>query len=201
MINRLPADETFQVLAFVCVPLLLLLAVVLVMLVRGSRTTATFPAFSVAVSQVGRGETYVTYHAEDTVIEFCAEVGRGKKFFARRISVRVPDEMADEKLRNIVSNLSYGLAKLHYQYFIYRRTGSQTIPKEERDAAILELRQMGFELKDSAGHGQIQRAVNDDWRRASGAEAKAKLSKVQELMHKARGSRETFEVLASSDAG
>lgn len=200
MINRFPADETFQVLAFVCVPLLLLLGVFVAILVRGSRTTARFPAFSVAVSKVGRTEAYVTYRAENTVIEFCAEVGTGKKFFARRISIRIPEEMANEKLCNIVPNLTHGLAKLHYQYLIYRRTGSQTIPEEERDAAILELRQMGFELTGPAGNGRIQRAVSNDWRRASGAEAQAKLSKVQELMHKARGAREKIEVLASSDA-
>jgi hypothetical protein len=70
MINRLRADESLQVLVFVCGPLLLLLGTLIGFLIRGSRTIARFPTFSVKIEGVSREDTYVIYRDQQGRREF-----------------------------------------------------------------------------------------------------------------------------------
>ena len=100
---------------------------------------------------------------------------------------------------NIVPNLALGLKKLRYQYLIYRPGALRKIPEEERDA-IAELRQMGVEMKKSQGDEKIQRAVVRNWRRISGDQSEDVVLRLLSLMSKARGIRESIEVLARSDS-
>src|SRR5207247_8409543 len=97
-------------------------------------------------------------------------------------------------------NLAVGLKKLRYQYLIYRPGALRKIPEEERDAAIAELRQMGVEMKKSQGDEKIQRAVVRNWRRISGDQSEDVVLRLLSLMSKARGIRESIEVLARSDS-
>src|SRR6266496_2584651 len=87
-----------------------------------------------------------------------------------------------------------------YQYLIYRPGALRKIPEEERDAAIAELRQMGVEMKKSQGDEKIQRAVVRNWRRISGDQSEDVVLRLLSLMSKARGIRESIEVLARSDS-
>jgi hypothetical protein len=191
-------DESTRVLVFVCGPLLLLLFAVIALLIRGSRNVAKFPTFSVTISKVGHQEAYVYYCLNGRKTEFQAEISRGKSFFVPRISVRVAEDVPEHEVFKIVSNLALGLSKLHYEYLIYRKREQLRVSEEERNAAIAELRQMGFKIKESGAPGQVVRAVSHDWRRKSSKEAKATLSQVQDLMAKATGLRESIEVLARS---
>jgi hypothetical protein len=111
---------------------------------------------------------------------------------------------ADESLQVllfvvIVPKLAQGLEKMRYRYVIYRKRAPQPIKEEEREAATVKLRQMGFAIEDSTGQGELQKAVIHHWQRAPGKDAIAKISRVQSLMSKARGVRETIEVLASNN--
>jgi hypothetical protein len=193
-------EQSVQVLLFVCIPLLALLVALIVLLVQRSRKTATFPSFSITISSVDREEAYVLYRGEAKQVEFNAQIGRGKRFFVPRIWVEIPREIADEDLRVVVANLGIGLANLHFDYLIYRRLKSQSIPVQEREAAIDELRKMGVELKGSPDQGELQRAIVHNWHRASPTQAEARLLEARTLMGKATGIRENVEVLARSDS-
>ena len=115
--------------------------------------------------------------------------------------MQVPHSISNHDLCVVIPNLERALAKLHYQYLIYRRRESQTIPEEERDAAIAELRRMGIEIPDPQGQGEVQRAIVLNWQKTVGKRAKLVVPRLFELMSKARGVRENIEVLAQSDPG
>jgi hypothetical protein len=199
MIDSIRTNEWLQILVFVCLPLVFLLIAVIILLSRGRRKTVAFSGFSVTISSVGREEAYIVYRSNERQLEFAAEIGRGKRFFISRISVRVPKEMPDEDVREVIPNLTLALAKLHYEYFVFRKGELQKISEAEQEAAIAELRQMGCEIKEIIGQGEVQRAVVANWPRFPGEQVKTMMPKVQDLMSKARGVRENIEVLARSD--
>lgn len=138
------------------------------------------------------------YRGDQNVLEFTSEFRKGKKFFKPGIVVMVPVEMPNEDLRVIVSNIEQGLAKLHYDYLIFRKTGLQPIPGETCEAAVAELRRMGIDFKISID-GQVSRSVirqiNNSW----DGQASATISKVQALMRQAASPGNNIEVLACSD--
>ncbi len=199
MMDDIRTNEWLQMLVFVCLPLVFLLIAVIIFLSRGRRKTVSFPGFSVNISTLGREEAYVIYRSNDRQLEFAAQIGSGKRFFTPRISVRVPKEMPDGDVREVIPNLALALAKLHYEYFVFRKDEPQTIPEAEREAAIAELREMGCEIKEMIGQGPMQRAVVNNWPRFSEEQVKTAIPRVQDLTNQARGVRESIEVLARSD--
>jgi hypothetical protein len=201
MIHSIHINEWLQVLVLVCLPLVFLLSAVIILLRRGRGKVVVFPGFSVTISIVGRNEAYVTYQGNSTQLEFSTEIGRGKKMFSSRVALEVPKEVPDEDVREIVPQLALALAKLHYEYLVFRKREFQTIPDAERESAIAELRQMGCEIKEPVGHGQVQHAVVNDWRGFSAEQTQGRIARLQDLLGKAREVRQSIEVLASSDAG
>lgn len=123
MIARLRADESLQVLIFVCGPLLLLLSSVIVLLIRGSRTIARYPTFSVQVERVSREDAYVIYRDQVRRVEFYMwPSGR------RRAMLKATSEPSVADIRSIEPNLALGLAKLGFhQYSISKKGESQYV--------------------------------------------------------------------------
>jgi hypothetical protein len=135
----------------------------------------------------------VVYREGDKRVEFATSVDHKGHF-----RIEAPKELGNEEISHILPNLVQGLAKLRRQYLIYRRREPLPIPVEERDAAIVQLRQIGVELQ-GPGDGQVQRAVIRNWHAMSGTQTNAMISQVQSLMSKARGVRENIEILVRSD--
>ena len=191
--------ESVLILVFGCAPLLLLLIAALVLRARVTpRSYVKLPTFSLAISRFGRTEVTVIYRNETRNLYFDARVG-GRMFRKCRIAVSAPSDLSPEDFQAVVPKLAEGLSRLRYEYLIFRKTNPRPIPEEERQAAITELRQMGFEIQVPAGPGQIGRAVTHSWKRTSGEQAKARISQVQSLMVTASGVLEDTEVLARSD--
>jgi hypothetical protein len=201
MISRILSDESLEVLVFVCGPLALLLVGLIVLLIRGSRHTVACPSFSVTISRVGRESAHVIYRFGNKRLEFDAEIGRGKSFFTRQISVRVPKDMSEEDVRKVVPNLAWGLTKLRYQYLIYRLGEPLEIPQQTREEAIAELRKINIEVRMSQDKTQILKTAAPYWRRVLGVPAKTSIPQLLNLLTKVRGVREQVEVLARSDSG
>ncbi len=88
-------------------------------------------------------------------MEFDADIGRGKNFFKPRIVVVIPKSVTYQEVRTVVRNTALGLAKLHWEYLICQPTEPQAVPQEERDAAIAELREMGFEIQETSGREKM----------------------------------------------
>jgi hypothetical protein len=114
--------ESLQVLVFVCGPLLLLLCALIVFLVRGSRTIARFPTFSVKIERVSREDAYVIYRDREKRREFYLGLN------GRKAMLEAPRELPVEDIRKIVPNLGRGLAKLGFrQYSISKQGESQYV--------------------------------------------------------------------------
>jgi len=101
---------------------LALLIAVIALLARGRWRTAQFADFSLTILQVGRNEAYVQYRSNDKQTELPASIGRGRTFFRSAISIGIPTEVAPEDLPKIISDVVFGLAKLRYEYRIYRNS-------------------------------------------------------------------------------
>jgi hypothetical protein len=123
MIPRLRADESLQVLVFVCGPLVLLLGAVIIFLIRGSRTIARYPTFSVKIERVGREDAYVIYRDVERRADFYMwPSGR------RRAMLDAPDEVSAEDIHKIAPKLAMGLAKLGFdEYSISKKGESQYV--------------------------------------------------------------------------
>jgi hypothetical protein len=206
MFISLAADESGQILLFVCLPLFALLIILIVLIVRGSHRTAVFADFSVTVTRVGREETYVSYACMGKQVEFEAEVRRTKssivplirlKIPGEKLLVRLPQEMSMQDLRSVVSHLACALTKLHYRFLIYRRRDLVPLSAEDRAVAITELRKMGVEL--DVVQEQLASAKILDWQKTVGTQANVVQPQIQGLLRKARGISEDIEVLADSD--
>ena len=199
MISRVFADESLQVLVFICAPLVVLLILFIVLMRKYSHTTAKCPNYSVTVLRIGPVDACVLYRSGNLKLEFPAQIRKGKRLLTPLIYVRVPGELPDEDAHKIVPNVASGLTVLHYDYLIFRNSETPTIPDEEREAAIAELHQMGVEVEGTVGNGQVSRAVIHNLRESSTEQTKATIAKVQSLMGKASGLRESIQVLARSN--
>lgn len=193
-------DESFEVLVFVCVPLLLTLIAVLVLGVRlNPRKAITLPTFSLTLSTAGHGEAFVIYSDECKKLYFDAEIGRGTFFRCPRIYLRVPKKMPPEDVGDIVPKLALALGKLRYPYVIYRPSELQVTPQQVREAAITRLHQMGAEIDVSQDQVRIRKTAIKYWRRVLGMHSSTTMAQWLRLVGEARGVRENIEILARSD--
>ena len=127
MIAHLRSDESLRVLVLVCGTLLLLLGAVIVFLIRGSRTIAIFPTFSVILQRVGREDAYVIYRDQVQRREFyMSHTG------TKQANLEAPRELSVEDIREIEANLGMGLAKLGFhQYSISKKGENQYVTTGE----------------------------------------------------------------------
>jgi hypothetical protein len=200
VLERINADESLQVLLYVCLPLLLLLVVGLAFraLLR-PRLVAIFPSFTLRINQVGPEDAFVTYSGSGIQTAFEANLGRGPRSGHRQISVQIPREMDNERAKSVVRDLALGLGDLRYDYLIFRKREPRQVTQEERHAAIDQLRQIGLDTEALVGQqGQVARLVARNGLHVPASELAMSLPKIQSLISKANGIEERIEVLESS---
>jgi hypothetical protein len=127
MVNYIRADESHQILIFVVLPLLLLLATATFLQIRHNKpSTAQYATFSVTLSRTGREDAYVIYKNNNGKrLEFYIGPGRGKKVY-----LQAPRELPLEAIREIVPNLAVGLATIGFQQYCIRKEGEPQIIAE-----------------------------------------------------------------------
>ena len=120
----------------------------------------------------------------------------GKKW--EGISVQIPQYIDGEKLARIVTHLETAFQSLGHGYVIARLGEVEVVDEAERQAAIAELREMGYEVEVSADRKQIrQTAIAGSPRRDK--ETLQKLApRMAHLLQAIHGKRQTFQVLAKS---
>jgi hypothetical protein len=119
-------NESIQVLIFVVVPLVLLLAVIIFALVRSDkRSAAKFPDFSVGFSRVGREDAYIIYRDKNKHLEFYVfYVGPAK---SKNIHLQASKNVRDEDIHEISPRLALGLARLGFHQYSIRREGEARV--------------------------------------------------------------------------
>jgi hypothetical protein len=186
-----PATESNLILAFICLPLLILLVIGLLLRRNRSRNEVKFPTFSVRVRRVGREAAVVTLQEATGRSDFDADIGR------RQVDVRMPSGLSEDSVADVVAKLSQALRSLSFEYLLYRIGESEIISEQERNAAISELRSMGFDVQVMP-NGQVR------LKGASGepfaGPAKPNVPRWMHLMRAASGRIPKYTVLARSNS-
>lgn len=114
------------------------------------------------------------------------------------IELYIPPEVEPERASQIAHDLEAAFQAMDYRYVIARLSEIETVPEAERQAAIAELRQMGYELEISADRKQIRQK----WIAGTpklGLEALGKTTpRYMSLLQAVHGTRKRFEILAKS---
>jgi hypothetical protein len=124
MVHQVRFDESLQVLVFIVLPLLLLLATAIFLRIRYTPpSTAKFPKFSVSLSRVGREDSYIVYRDSDRHLEFYVGPGSRKQ----EVCLTVPREVPDQETQEIVPKLQMGLTKLGFHKYKILKKGETVV--------------------------------------------------------------------------
>lgn len=151
--------------------------------------------FSVRIEPVFREVVSVVYTRQGKSLNLDAE-RIGRKWSG--IQVLLPADIETPQVSQIVRDLETALAALHYGYVILRKTEAEVVPEAERQAAIAELHEMGYEIEILPG-GRISQ------RRRKGATppdietARKQAPRLMALIQSVHGKRQHYETLAKSE--
>ena len=144
---------------------------------------------------MGREVVYVIHTRQGTSLNLDGQ-RIGRKW--EGIEVFIPHEVEAARAPQIVRDLEAAFQAMDYGYVITRLGEVETVPETERQAAIAELRQMGYELEVSADRKQIRQK----WILGTpklGLEALRKTTpRYMSLLQAVHGTRRRFEILARS---
>jgi hypothetical protein len=156
-------------------------------------------SFSVSVVEVFRELVRVIYIRDGNITALDGEhiSGSEPRNLHGGIAVRIPQSVVPDKVPEMVKDLCEGLNGLEYGYFIDRLTGFETVPDSERNAAIDEMREMGYEIEMLA-NGTIRQTPMPNVPRQDMETAKSQGVRMGALIESIRGKRPQFEVLARS---
>lgn len=128
VLSGIQVDQSFkEVIVFAIVPLLLVLCAVVLFFIRSGRRKVTFPAFSLDISSISHETALANYRDVEGHLQFYASPGGGGLWQRKQIRVRFFNELSGEEIKNaekILSNLTIGLQKLGYHYWIYDKQGT-----------------------------------------------------------------------------
>jgi hypothetical protein len=124
MLNQNRSDESFQVLTFVVLPLLLMFIGAITFGVRRTPPrVAKFPHFSMGIEKLGHEDAYIVYRDNDRRLEFY--VGPAERKQAQCLVLQ--HELSDQIIKELVPNLVKGLAKLRFQKYEILKEGETKI--------------------------------------------------------------------------
>ncbi len=150
--------------------------------------------FAVRVEPIVREAVSVIYTRDGVSLNLDAE-RIGSKW--EGIEVLIPQEVEAGQVPQLVRDLQTAFAAMQYGYVITRKVGTEIVPEPERQAAIAELREMGYET-EILPDGVIRQT-----RRAGATcpdiETLRKMApRTMALVETVRGRRQRFEILAKS---
>jgi hypothetical protein len=151
--------------------------------------------FSMRIEPMGREALSVIHTRQGTSLNLDGQ-RIGSKW--EGIEVYIPHDVEAERASQIAHDLEAAFQAMDYGYIIARLSEIETVREIERQAAIAELRQMGYELEISADRKQIRQK----WIAGTpklGLEALRKTTpRHMTLLQAVHGTRKRFEILAKS---
>ena len=119
----------------------------------------------------------------------------GKKW--EGIDVQLPPNLEDVRVTQIVRDLETAFVALRYGYVIARKTGGDTVPETERQAALAELREMGYEI-EILPDGKIRQTRRAGAPRQDVETLRKQAPRMMSLIQSLHGTRQRLETLAKS---
>jgi hypothetical protein len=150
--------------------------------------------FSVRVEPNLRECVFVIYTRGGEVMKLSGEL-IGEKWEA--ISVLIPENVADNRVAQIVSDLESAFVALHTGYVIRRKVGEDVVPEPERQAALAELRTMGFDAEIQS-NGAVRLTKRSGETPLGIETARAQAPRMMSLVQSVHGRRPRIETLAES---
>ena len=150
--------------------------------------------FSVQIEPNFREAIFVIYMRHGKSLRLDGEM-IGRKWEA--IDVRLPDTVEDAQVAQIVCDLEAALAALRIGYVIARKVGVDTVPEPEREAALAELREMGYDI-EILPNGAIRQTKRPDAPRHDIETLRMQVPRMMSLIQSVHGRRQRVETLAKS---
>jgi hypothetical protein len=150
--------------------------------------------FSVRVKPVFREVVSVIHTRQGTTLTLNGEM-IGKKW--EGIALLVPEEIDPGAVSSIVSDLELAFVAMGYGYVISRKAGTDIVPKNERQAAMAELNEMGYEI-EVLPNGQIRQSWRSGAPRRDIETLRKQTPRMMVLLQNLHGTRQRLQVLAKS---
>jgi hypothetical protein len=147
--------------------------------------------FSVRIESIHREAVSVVHTRHRTSLNLSGE-RIGRKW--EGIEVHIPPEVDAAQVSQIVRDLETALGAMRYGSVIARKAG---VPEAEREAAIAELREMGFEI-ELLPDRTIRQTRLEGGPRHDRETLRRTAPRIVSLMQSLRGTRQRFEILAKS---
>ena len=150
--------------------------------------------FSVRVEPILREVVTVIRKRNGTAVNLSGE-RIGRKWDG--IDVLIPQEIDAAEVPSIVSDLEMPFAAMGYRYVISRKAETDVVPENERQAAMAELNQMGYEI-NFLPDGKIRQSWREGAPRHDIETLRKQTPRMMMLLQSLHGTRQRLEVLAKS---
>ena len=146
--------------------------------------------FSVCITPRGREGVSVVYTRQGGSLNLVGERIGGKW---ERIELRIPTKLEATQVSQIVRDLEVAFEAMRYRYVISRNAGIEVVHEKERQAAIAQLNEMGYDV-EFLPDGKIRQTPRVGAPRDLPKISPRMISLIQDL----HGTRQRFEILARS---
>jgi len=150
--------------------------------------------FSVRIEPGLRENVAVVYTRHDTTIRLDGEL-IGAQW--QGIRIPLPASLDDAQVAQIVPDLQMAFAELRQGYIIDRTIGVDIVPEPERQAALAEMREMGYEI-EIPPNGAIRLTPIAGRPRPDPEAARQLASRMPRLLQSVQGKRPRIQTLAKS---
>jgi hypothetical protein len=152
-------------------------------------------AFSVQIKPIFREAVSVIYTRPDKALNLGGE-RIGRKW--QGISVQLAADLEESQVAQIARDLEAAFIALQYGYVITRKIAVDIVPESERQAALAELREMGYEI-EVLSDGKIRQTRRKDAPRQDVETLRMQAMRMLSLMQAVQGTRPRIETLAKSE--
>ena len=149
--------------------------------------------FSVRIKPVFREVLSVLYERGPVLLNL-----NGEYIGKEGIQVHIPEEFEITKAMQIAKDLETAFESMEYGYLIVRSTGTELVSENEQQAALAELRDMGYEIEISPDRKQITQKKLAGAPKQDIETLRQQTPRMMALIQSLRGKRARFETLAKS---
>ena len=152
--------------------------------------------FNVRIEPIFREEVRVIYETDEKAWSF------GGQYIGKRwqgIGIVIPQEIDPSHASIIASRLTEALAAIGYGYVIDHALDIETVSQNEKESAISELHNMGYEIEILA-NGTIRQTKMPGSPKLPQEELKKQGPRMMKLIEAVHGKRRRYETLAKSEA-
>jgi hypothetical protein len=150
--------------------------------------------FSVRIESMVREGVSVIYRRQGAALNLSAE-RIGRKW--EGIEVHIPPEVEVGQVNQIVRDLEIAFGAMQYGYVIARKAGADIVPQAERQAAVAELNEMGYDI-EILPDGKIRQTVREGAPHQDVETLRRQAPRMMSLLQAIHGTRKRFEILAKS---